>query len=139
MKLLRHLSLALVYLQGKKCESSSHKDWMQLTPHVEFQHNTKLTMAKSLRDSATDAAMSRFLYSTNNNKQSSTNPSYTSSTNPSYMYQNVDASAQYNEYALGWRLLGYYMDCSYAKKNRSLKDQGGNEGCKRLVLYGVVS
>lgn len=129
MKFLRQLSLALLCLQGKKCESSYHKDWMQISPNVEFQHNTKLTMDSSQRNRAIDAAMSRFLYS--NNMQSSTNPSY--------MYQNVDASAEYNEYALAWRLLGYYMDCSYAKNHRSLKDQGGNYGCQRLVLYGVYA
>jgi hypothetical protein len=54
-----------------------------------------------------------------------------SGANPSYVYQSIDSSADYDEYQLAWRFLGFYIDCSTTNSYGA--------GCNRQVLYAVVS
>ena len=119
--------------------SFDRNEWMQVSPNIEFQENADLSMDSSIRLQATDEAIKRILASSSKESLSGERE-----TNPSYLYQPRDSSVEYSEYQLAWHLLGYYMDCSYSNNGRSLKEDKNKEGegqagCKRLVLYAVVS
>ena len=117
--------------------SFDRNEWMQVSSKVAFQRNADLNMDSSIRHRATDEAIHRMLSSSRTESSSSEKE-----TNPSYLYQPRDSSVEYSEYQLAWHLLGYYIDCSYSNNGRSLKEDKegeGQAGCKRLVLYAVVS
>lgn len=90
-------------------------EWVQISPNVEFGRNRNL-VASHRYTQAEKVAYNRILSEV--------------SVNPSYLYQPLDSSAEYDEYQLAWRLLGFYVDC---------QSNGNDQSCKRQVLYEVVS
>jgi hypothetical protein len=120
MKFLKKLSLTLLSFHnlisfhvGAGVNFYSN-EWVQISPHVEFQRYGDYSSPRN--QAAEDTACNRILSE--------------ASINPSYIHQPLDSAADYDEYQLAWRLLGFYIDCQ----------SSGNDGaCKRQVLYEVVS
>lgn len=90
-------------------------EWEQLSPNVEFRRNRNLVGSHRYTQ-AEKVAYNRILSEV--------------SVNPSYLHQPLDSNADYDEYQLAWRLLGFYVDC---------ESNGNDQSCKRQVLYEVVS
>eukprot|EP00590_Aulacoseira_subarctica_P008386 CAMPEP_0172414770 /NCGR_PEP_ID=MMETSP1064-20121228/1394_1 /TAXON_ID=202472 /ORGANISM="Aulacoseira subarctica , Strain CCAP 1002/5" /LENGTH=640 /DNA_ID=CAMNT_0013151585 /DNA_START=81 /DNA_END=2003 /DNA_ORIENTATION=- len=114
------LSLALFFIQNETGNTGAASlridgnNWKQVSPSIAFQHNNDLTIDRSVIDHATDLAINRMLYS--------------SEENPTYMYQPIDSSQSYDEYQLAWHSLGIYLDCS---------SENSYGTCVRQVLYAV--
>jgi hypothetical protein len=113
--------------------------WVQVSHNVAFQRSDNLRSDEKLKmkmDHAANEAVRRLV---NNNKKSANK---TFGISP---YENgmQNSGTYWSSYQLAWRLLGYYVDCSQKgnqdKKNRHLKKEDeGNGGCTRYVMYAVV-
>lgn len=121
MKLLKPTLALLINLIPNNIDArlTNNRDgWKKISPNVAFHRNTELSLENPFMNAATDEAISRMLEES-------------SAENPSYNYQSIDSSANYDEYQLSWRLLGFYIDCSTTNSYGA--------GCNRQVLYAVVS
>ncbi len=117
MKLMKKLLLSFRCLIWMSVGSHANvREWVQISPHVEYRRNSNLDGSQRYAQQAEKVAYNRILSE--------------ASVNPSYLHQPLDSSADYDEYQLAWRLLGFYVDC---------ESSGSNGACKRQVLYEVVS
>ena len=113
--------------------------WVKVSHNIAFQRSDNLRSDETLKMKMDHAANEAVRRLTDNNKKSANR---TFGISP---YENgmQNSGTYWSSYQLAWRLLGYYLDCSQKgdqdKKNRHLKKEDeGNGGCTRYVMYAVV-
>jgi hypothetical protein len=104
--------------------------WVKVSHNIAFHRSDNLVSDNRLKmkmDHATNEAVRRLL-------DNGVSP-----------YENgmQNSGTYWSSYQLAWRLLGYYVDCNQKgnqdKKSRDLKKEDeGNGGCTRYVMYAVV-
>jgi hypothetical protein len=138
MNLLLLLALSVHACHASPSDVIDNKSsWLKITQNVAFQRNPNLKGENQLHmDIAAHEAIHRFL----GTSKKSRNQTFGASP-----YENgmLNSGTQWSSYQLAWRLLGFYLDCNQDEnqehKNRKLKEDEGNSGCSRYVMYAVVS
>jgi hypothetical protein len=140
MKLLFLYTLILNTVKTVHAVGFDHSSpWVKVSHNIAFQRSDNLISDDRLKmkmDYATNEAVRRLM----DKSKKSANHSFGVSP-----YENgmQNSGIYWSSYQLAWRLLGYYVDCNQKgnqdKKNRDLKKEDeGNGGCTRYVMYAVV-
>jgi hypothetical protein len=138
MNLLALLALSLHAVNASPRDVIDDKSpWLKITQNVAFQRNPNLQGENQLHmDIAANEAIHRFLGTSQKSRYQTFGAS---------PYENgmLNSGTQWSSYQLAWRLLGFYLNCNQDEnqdhKNRKLKQDEGNGGCSRNVMYAVVS
>lgn len=150
----------LATLSMLRIKGEAYKDWIQISPDIEFQNRVEPTKNNAQMIRAKNSAIDRML------KQQG----YTSFSTSPYTIGMEDMNGDWDaDVQMAWHLLGFYIDCNYNKDegddphrralqegedhhdedqredhNEDHKDDHHDEDevvntCRRKTMYAVVS
>lgn len=114
--------------------------WMSISPNIKFKATKGNDDYNNIIKSSTNEAIDRFLSSSIDGSD------YDDSNTNVYTSGLESLDEYYDSYQLAWRLLGFFVDCTYGdnednrrRKKRSLNnnEDESEKVCKRMVMYGV--